>query len=129
MKNLIFFIVFLLNSLFLFGQSEKTIIKSFNLNTNNVLLELDCPKTISSWDKPYVKVELIVTANFKTEFMDVLVKNGRYKFESIYENGKLIVTLPSLKNKMKIGDVDLEEKFKLKIWLPDNSQPKENISL
>ena len=129
MKNFIWLLIFLLGSFVSFGQSQKTLIKSFNVNVDEVTINIDCPKTIYSWDKPYIKVELSVTTNFKAEIMDILVKNGRYKLESSFENNKLVVSLPNLKNKMKIGDVDLIESFKIKVWIPNYSEVKSTISL
>lgn len=129
MKNLILLVVFLFSSLFLSAQYEKTLIRSFNVNTNEVSLDLDCPKIISYWDKPYVKMELTITSNFKTEIMDVLIKNGRYLSESKFEADKLIITLPNQKNKIKIGDVEVNESFKVKFWLPKDTDSNYEISL
>lgn len=126
MKNLILFTMFFLTCFVSFGQYEKTLIKSFNVNVSDVLFDMDCNKSINKWDKPYIKVELIVKTNFNA---DILTKNGRYIFESKIDNNILIVNLPNLKNKIRIGESDFIEDITLRVWLPDSTSIKESMSL
>jgi len=129
MKNLILLLVFLLGSYISFGQSEKTLIRSFNVNVNEVVFPLECKKSVSTWDKTYVRVELSVKTNLRYEILDVLAKNGRYNFESQVNNQILIITLPNLKEKIKIGDLELLENFEIKIWLPNETTIKQGVNL
>jgi hypothetical protein len=59
--------------------------------------------------------------------LDVLAKNGRYNFESQINNQTLIITLPNLKDKIKIGELELVENFEIKIWLPNETIVKDGI--
>jgi|LakMenE18May11ns_1017448.scaffolds.fasta_scaffold9938115_3 hypothetical protein len=127
MKNLILLLVFLLGSYISFGQSEKTLIRSFNVNVNEVVFPLECKKSVLTWDKTYVRVELMVKTNLRYEILDVLAKNGRYNFESQINNQTLIITLPNLKDKIKIGELELVENFEIKIWLPNETIVKDGI--
>jgi hypothetical protein len=129
MKNLILFTILFLNSFLVFGQYEKTFIKSFNVNSDNIVFDIDCPKTISTWGNSYIKVELVVNTNFKPEIMDVFVKNGRYNFEVNNEKDVPIISIPKIKNKVRLQDKDLIETFNLKIWLPESTKLKQGISL
>ena len=129
MKNLILLLVFLLGSYISFGQSEKTLIRSFNVNVNEVVFPLECKKSVWTWDKTYVRVELSVKTNLRYEILDVLAKNGRYNFESQVNNQMLIITLPNLKEKIKIGDLELFENFEIKIWLPNETTMKQGVNL
>lgn len=129
MKNLIWLFVFLLGSFISFGQSEKTLIKSFNINVNEVVLNMECKKSVSTWDKLYIRVELLVKTNMRTEILEVLVKNGRYTMESNIDGGKLFISIPNLQNKIKIGGVDLIENFEIKIWLPNEEKIQSGINL
>lgn len=129
MKNIILLVLFLMGSYISFGQSEKTLIRSFNVNANEVIFDFDCKKTFLNWEKTYVRVELVVKTNLKFEILDILTKNGRYNFESKLKNNKLLITLPNLRDKIKIGETELVESFEMKIWLPKESFMNDNISL
>ena len=129
MKNFIWLLVFLLGSFVSFGQSHKTLIKSFNVNVDEVTINIEGNKSVSTWDKLYVRVELIVKTNMRNEILEVLVKNGRYNFESQINNQILTISLPNLKDKIKIGELDLVENFEIKIWLPNETTLKEGINL
>ena len=129
MKNFIWLLVFLLGSFVSFGQSQKTLIKSFNVNVDEVTINIEGNKSVSTWDKLYVRVELIVKTNMRNEILEVLVKNGRYNFESQINNQILTISLPNLKDKIKIGELDLVENFEIKIWLPNETTLKEGINL
>ena len=124
MKNFIWLLIFLLGSFVSFGQSQKTLIKSFNANVNEVTINIEGNKSVSTWDKLYVRVELIVKTNMRNEILEVLVKNGRYNFESQINNQILTISLPNLKDKIKIGELDLVENFEIKIWLPNETTLK-----
>jgi hypothetical protein len=39
----------------------------------------------------------------------------------------LIITLPNLKDKIKIGELELVENFEIKIWLPNETIVKDGI--
>ena len=129
MKNFIWLLVFLLGSFVSFGQSQKTLIKSFNVNVDEVTINIEGNKSVSTWDKLYVRIELIVKTNMRNEILEVLVKNGRYNFESQINNQILTISLPNLKDKIKIGELDLVENFEIKIWLPNETTLKEGINL
>ena len=128
MKNFIWLLIFLLGSFVSFGQSQKTLIKSFNVNVDEVTINIEGNKSVSTWDKLYVRVELMVKTNMRNEILEVLVKNGRYNFESQINNQILTISLPNLKDKIKIGELDLVENFEIKIWLPNETTLKEGIN-
>jgi hypothetical protein len=94
---------------------------------NEVVFPLECKKSVLTWDKTYVRVELMVKTNLRYEILDVLAKNGRYNFESQINNQTLIITLPNLKDKIKIGELELVENFEIKIWLPNETIVKDGI--
>lgn len=128
MKNLILLIFLLLTNYTLFGQSEKTLIKTFPLNTTEIMFDFDCEKSISVWDNDYVKIELTINSNTPQTTLESLLKTSRYNLESKVENGIQVIDLPKL-NQLKIGNVLLVEKLKIKVWIPNQSKLKEKISL
>ena len=128
MKNLILLIFLLLTNYTLFGQSEKTLIKTFPLNTTEIMFDFDCEKSISVWDNDYVKIELTINSNMPQTTLESLLKTSRYNLESKVENGIQVIDLPKL-NQLKIGNALLVEKLKIKVWIPDQSKLKEKINL
>ena len=60
--------------------------------------------------------------------LEKLLKTNRYSLESRIENQIQLITLPNLKP-LKIGNTQLNEKFKIKVWIPDQSKLKEKVSL
>jgi hypothetical protein len=129
MKNFIWLLIFLLGSFVSFGQSQKTLIKSFNVNVDEVVLNMECTTSVSTWDKSYVKVEMTIKTNMRYEILDVLSKNGRYKMESNIDGGKLFISIPNLQNKIKIGDIELIEDFYMKLWLPSEVKIQSGVNL
>ena len=129
MKNFIWLLIFLLGSFVSFGQSQKTLIKSFNVNVDEVVLNMECTTSVSTWDKSYVKVEMTIKTNMRYEILDVLSKNGRYKMESNIDGGKLFISIPNLQNKIKIGDIELLEDFEMKVWLPGEEKIQNGTNL
>ena len=129
MKNFIWLLIFLLGSFVSFGQSQKTLIKSFNVNVDEVTINIEGNKSVSTWDKSYVKVEMTIKTNMRYEILDVLSKNGRYKMESNIDGGKLFISIPNLQNKIKIGDIELLEDFEMKVWLPGEKKIQNGTNL
>ena len=129
MKNFIWLLIFLLGSFVSFGQSQKTLIKSFNVNVDEVTINIEGNKSVSTWDKSYVKVEMTIKTNMRYEILDVLSKNGRYKMESNIDGGKLFISIPNLQNKIKIGDIELLEDFEMKLWLPSEVKIQSGVNL
>lgn len=129
MKNFILLLVFILNSVLLFGQSEKTFIKSFVLESSDVIIDVEGETTISSWDGDYVKIEMIIYANIGIEMLNSLTKAGRYDISNNFENGVHIFSLQKIKKKIKINEKEIIESVKFKIWLPNKVRVKKSNSL
>jgi hypothetical protein len=128
MKNLILLIFLLLTNYTLFGQSEKTLIKTFPSNTTEIMFDFECEKSISNWGNDYVKIEFTVVSSTSQATLESLLKTNRYTLESSLDNEIQIISLPNLKP-LKIGNTQLTEKFKIKVWIPDQSKLKEKVSL
>jgi hypothetical protein len=124
MKNLILLIFLLLTNYTLFGQSEKTLIKTFPINTTEIMFDFDCEKSISTWGSEYIKIEFVINCNMSQVILESLLKTNRYSLESNLVDGIQIISLPNLKT-LKIRDTELIEKFKVKVWVPDQSKLKE----
>ena len=93
-----------------------------------MLIDFDCEKSISTWNSDYVKIEIVIASNLSQTTLESLLKTNRYSLESRIENQIQLITLPNLKP-LKIGNTQLNEKFKIKVWIPDQSKLKEKVSL
>lgn len=124
MKNLILLVALLLTNYTLFGQSEKILIKTFPSNTTEIIFDFDCEKSISTWASEYIKIEFVINCNMSQVILESLLKTNRYSLESNLVDGIQIISLPNLKT-LKIRDTELIEKFKVKVWVPNQSRLKE----
>lgn len=129
MKNLILSILFSLTFTLGFSQSEKILLKSFPVLSNNIEFELDCEKTISKWEKSYIKVELYVKSNVNQTILDRLSSVGRYDFESKLVDGNQFIGVPKVKIDVKINDLILKETFFMKIWIPETIGKVDDFSI
>lgn len=120
MKNIILFISFFIISCTIFAQSEKTLLKSFVLSTNNVFFDFDCEKSISTWDKNYVKFEFIIKSETIQPILDKISQSGRYDFEFRVVDDVQIFSAPKTKLPLRIGEKDLKETYFIKIYIPEN---------
>ncbi len=124
MKNLILLVALLFTNYTLFGQSEKTLIKTFPSNTTEIIFDFDCEKSTSTWASEYIKIEFVINSNMSQVILESLIKTNRYSLESNIVDGIQIISLPNLKP-LKIRDNELTEKFKVKVWVPDQYKLKE----
>lgn len=129
MKNLILFVIFSLITSIGYSQSEKILLKSFPLLSNNVQFDLDFEKQTTTWDKSYIKVEFYVKSDVNQTILDRLSSMGRYDFESKLLNGIQVISAPKTKNEVKINDFIVKETFFIKIFIPETLGIVDNFNL
>ena len=116
--NTILFVIIFTN--LLFSQSIKILSKSLS-STESLSIgftdKVEIKKTYSSHPNLLTTIE----TNLPSATLDVLTKAGRYDIQVVVENGKTILIMPNLKNKIKIGDKEIIEKISCELSLP-NSQ-------
>jgi len=120
MKNLILLICLFIFSNSIYSQSEKTLLKSFVLSSNNLFFDFDWEKNVLTWDKNYIKFELVIKSETTQPNLDRISLSGRYDFESKLVNNTQIFSAPKTKLILKIGDKELKELFSIKIFVPEN---------
>jgi hypothetical protein len=129
MKNLILFTAFLLLSLTSFSQSEKTLIKSYQVTSDKLYLNLMSEKTISTWDNNYIKLELYIKSDIPQSNLDKLTTMGKYNFESKSDNMVQIISLPKVESSYKNNPSTQVETFFIKVWIPSNVQIVDKIGV
>ena len=129
MKNLILSVLFLFTTLLVFGQSEKILLKSFQLTAENISIDVNIDKTIYNWDKNYIKLELQIKSNISQTSLDKITNLGVFNFESMVENSTQIITIPKLNSDYKINDITPKNTYFMKIWIPTNLQVVDVLSV
>ena len=127
MKQILFTLTMLVLSTSIFAQAEKTLLKSVLINTGTASIELPGEVSVSTWDKPYIRVTATIkTTNFTEEVLKRIVSAGRYDIQGIQENGLTIINMPKLVNQVTIGGVKMVEIFKFEVQIPETMDSKVN---
>ncbi len=119
--SLIFCISFLLLATVSHGQqAEKTLVKSFNLKGNQVvLLDLDGNVEVKEWNNELMRVQITVALQNGTEAMlKSLVQAGRYNLDSDDSTGEYKVLAPGLQRKVTVRGNELAENISYTIFAP-----------
>lgn len=107
----------------LFGQEvEKTLVKSFNLQGNQVVvLDLEGVVEVKTWSNDIMRVQMTISQKNTSEaILKSLVKAGRYNLKSVVEHDALKVTAPDIQREVKIGGKLLEDTVSYVVFAPEN---------
>jgi hypothetical protein len=101
-------------------QTEKTLVKSFNLKGNQfVLLDLDGNVEVKEWNNELMRVQINVALENGTEAMlKSLVQAGRYNLKSDDSTGEFKVVAPGLQRKVTVRGQELVENISYTIFAP-----------
>jgi hypothetical protein len=129
MKNLIWFLSFLIISNFAFCQSEKTLVSNFNIEVGELYLLVDGERKINYWDSDKVKIIFSIETNQSKEVLNVLTNSGRYTLENYDKSGIKVVTMPNIQKEIIIRGSKIVEKFSFEIFLPRHVKMLEMLPL
>ena len=104
------------------AQSEKTLVKSFNLQgIQVVVLDIDGDVEIREWKNDILRIQLTVNiTNGNDSMLKSLVTAGRYNlYSNISEEGFKIFA-PETKKEMKVSGQDLNERISYIVYAPEN---------
>ena len=104
------------------AQSEKTLVKSFNLQgIQVVVLDIDGDVEIREWKNDILRIQLTVNiTNGNDSMLKSLVTAGRYNlYSNIGEEGFKIFA-PETKKEMKVSGQDLNERISYIVYAPEN---------
>lgn len=121
LKNFFSVLVLMFVTISLTAQTaEKTLVKSFNLQGNDVvLLDLDGQIEIKEWDNPIMRVQIVVSLeNSNSTILKALVKAGRYNLTGGEEKGEYRVHAPGIDREVKIKGKVLTENLSYIVFAP-----------
>ncbi len=126
MKNLISFqttLMFLLVGSIASGQvAEKTVVKSLNLQGNNIVtFDLDGDIEVKEWDKSIMRIQMTISVdNINEATLKALITAGRYNLKSKQQDEDLLVFSPGLEKQVKIRGHELTEKVIYEVYAPSD---------
>lgn len=71
-----------------------------------------------TWDEGFIRVELIITANFPEAVLAQLVKAGRYTLASTIDGETFKISAPNLDKAVRVGDKDLDDHVVITVQTP-----------
>jgi hypothetical protein len=113
--------IFFLFSLvtFTFSQSVKTLTKQFTVETPSTSVDFS-EDIIIKVTNGSPRINWSIESNTTSSILETLIKAGRYDLKSEVINGVTVLRMPKLKTKIKLQNVEITEKIKCEILLPDN---------
>ncbi|MEM7105149.1 MAG: hypothetical protein AAF502_18575 [Bacteroidota bacterium] len=122
MKQLWFTLALVLIGSVAFTQSQKTFVKSFNLEGNHaVVLNLDGKVEVKEWSDKLVRVLTNIEVENSTDAtLKALIAAGRYKLVSSKEGGALMLTSTSRAKEVKLRGQVLVEHVTYTVYVPSN---------
>ena len=104
------------------SQSEKTLVKSFNLKGMQVVeLDLDGDVEVIEWKNTIIRIQLkIVLEKGNESMLKSLVRSGRYNLYSKISDDDFKIFAPETKKGIKIGDQDINENISYTVYAPKN---------
>lgn len=102
--------------------AEKTLVKSFNLQGHDqVVLNLDGPVDVQSWDSKTVRVQMSISLKNRSEsFLKAMLLAGRYNLESTNEEDALVIYQPGMERAVQLKSGELEETMNFMVFAPEN---------
>jgi hypothetical protein len=126
MKKLITLITLILIAGFVFGQTEKTLVKTFNLQGNtSVVLNLNGNVIVEEWGESTLRVHMNITLETtNVNMLKYLITQGRYNLLLAITDTSAILSSPGRDKDVivnKVGDV-LSEEVSYTVFVPRNIQ-------
>jgi len=101
-------------------HAEKTLIKSFNLKGNTVvLMDVDGDVEVKEYKGEIIRVQMAIElTNGTNSILKSLIKAKRYNLIATSEKGELILNMPSLEKRVKVGGKELTERISYTVFAP-----------
>ena len=124
MKNLLTLITLILATSFTYGQTEKTVVKTFNLQgSTSVVLDLNGDVEVQEWSESTLRVHMnIKLENSNVHMLKYLLTQGRYNLKLDNTDTGVMITSPGRDKDVVInkeGDT-LSETVTYTVFVPQN---------
>lgn len=116
------FLITLISQLAFAQVAEKTLVKSFNLQGQQlVVLNLDGDVQVQEWNNDIMRVQMTISIpNVHTTTLKSLVQAGRYNLKSKLGDESYEVYSPGLQREVKIKGQKLDEKINYIVYAPND---------
>lgn len=120
MKNILLILIFSVILLpFSFTQGQKALIKSFNTDSQELVVDMVGRVIINEWDEDLIRVvSNIEINNFSEQVLMRLLVVGRYSITSEIINGAQVIKMPKIAHQVSIKGEMLEEVLEYHIFVP-----------
>jgi hypothetical protein len=124
MKNLLTLITLILATSFTYGQTEKTVVKTFNLQgSTSVVLDLNGDVEVQEWSESTLRIHMnIKLENSNVHMLKYLLTQGRYNLKLDNTDTGVMITSPGRDKDVVInkeGDT-LSETVTYTVFVPQN---------
>ncbi|MEL6637219.1 MAG: hypothetical protein AAFW73_20890 [Bacteroidota bacterium] len=121
-SNFALIVLFLFSSTGFAQQTEKTLVKSFNIDkVQEVTLDLDGAVEVRHWNNRLMRVQMtIALENGSVHMLKSLVSAGRYNLVHTDDGEVYTINAPNLAREIKLRGEPLQEKIEYVVFAPEN---------
>jgi len=103
-------------------HAEKILIKSFNLKGNSiVLMDVDGNVEVKEHSGDIIRVQMAIElTNGTSSILCSLIKAKRYNLVGTVLDDQLVLNMPSLEKRVKVGGIELTEKISYTVFAPED---------
>lgn len=100
--------------------AEKTLVKSFNIEGNQVVeLQLDGNVEVQEWNNSIMRIQMSITLpNGSNAMLKSLIQAGRYNLKGKSATQDYQVSAPNLQKKITVGGQQLNEQLTFLVYAP-----------
>lgn len=101
-------------------KTEKTLVKSFNLQgKETVLLDLGGNVEVKSWDSKIMRIQMEITLEDAASHMiKSLVQVGRYNLKAEFQEDFMLVAAPAMRKEIRVRGQLLKENVVYTVFTP-----------
>lgn len=121
MKNAILLVLFVAFGTLLGAQTEKTLVKAFNLDGyQSIVLDLDGEVDVQRWDNDIVRIQMhIQVENFSAAILKSLIAAGRYNLDGA-AGEQFVISATNRKKSVVIRGNPLKDRVTYTVYVPES---------